>query len=99
MAVLCCLSNRHDQFAMAGVVAHLCSDRRWEFFTGVTVTRPCGFVHFRIRFGRRKAEKRMSKSRHTEAQIIALLKRVDVGRTTEDVALNQSEYEILSPQE
>jgi hypothetical protein len=40
----------------------------------------------------------MSKSRHTEAQIIALLKQVDVGRTTEDVALNQSEYEILSPQ-
>ncbi|WP_263354762.1 transposase [Acidicapsa acidisoli] len=28
----------------------------------------------------------MSKSRHTEAQIIAALKRVEAGRTAEDVA-------------
>ena len=31
----------------------------------------------------------MSKSRHTEAQIIAALKQVEAGRTTEDVAREQ----------
>jgi putative transposase len=33
--------------------------------------------------------KAMSKSRHTEAQIIAALKQVEAGRTTEDVAREQ----------
>jgi putative transposase len=31
----------------------------------------------------------MSKSRHTEAQMIAALKQVEAGRTTEDVAREQ----------
>jgi putative transposase len=36
-----------------------------------------------------KGEKRMSKSRHTEASIIAALKEVEAGRTTEDEAREQ----------
>jgi putative transposase len=37
----------------------------------------------------KKKEGRMSRSRHTEAQIIIALKHVEAGRTTEDVVREQ----------
>ena len=50
---------------------------------------PPASAHFGIRFGRRKGEARMSRSRHTEAQIITALKQVEAGRTVDDVAREQ----------
>lgn len=50
------------------------------------LTCPPESVPIGIRSGRRKGEGLMSRSRHTEAQIIAALKQVEAGRTTDDVA-------------
>jgi putative transposase len=40
-------------------------------------------------FGRTKGESGMSKSKHTEAQMIGALKQVEAGRKVEDVAREQ----------
>lgn len=50
---------------------------------------PPELVQIGIRFGRRKGEERTSRSRHTEAQIIAALKQVEAGRRTDNVAREQ----------